>query len=236
MGCEEVRENLGAYILGGLEPEEVADVRRHLETCAACRSELRELEAVKHALDATPRPAEPPPRLEGEILSRVRAEVPPPERREHRRGKVGRIGLFAVSLTVLAALALFAVLWIQRETQAPVATVKLRPAGAYASGLRSNGYWGVAEFYSRGSGNELMELKLNNLRTPGLAGPYKAWVFSGDKRLNAGTFRANSSGKTEVWLTVPSVSRVRRTVLITRGAAGSRYATGGEVVLRGEGR
>lgn len=233
MGCEEVRENLGAYVLGGLEPEEIADIRRHLEACAACRSELRELEDLKHALDAAPRPAEPPPHLEEEILSRVRVLSSPPESPERRKRAAGRVALFAASFAALAVLALFAVVLIQRENQAPVAAVKLRPVGAYASGLRSNGYWGVAEFYQRGSGNELMKLKLNNLRTPGVGGPYKAWVVSGDKRLGAGTFRAAPSGKTEAWFTVPSVSGDHRMVLITRGYTSSRHDYGGEVVLRG---
>ncbi len=233
MGCEEVRENLGAYVLGGLESEETADIRRHLEACAACRSELRELEDLKHALDAAPRPAEPPPHLEEEILSRARAESSTPESPEQRKRAARRVALFAASFAVLAVLALFAVLLIWREDQAPIATVRLQPIGAYASGLRSNGYWGVAEFYQRGSGNELMKLKLNNLRTPGIGGPYKAWVVSGDKHLSAGTFRAAPSGKTEVWFTVPSVYGDHRTVLITRGSTSSRRDYRGEVVLRG---
>lgn len=233
MGCEEVRENLGAYVLGGLEPEEIADIRRHLEACAACRSELRELEDLKHALDAAPRPAEPPPRLEEEILSRVRVLSSTPESLERRKRAAGRVALFAASFAALAVLALFAVVLIQRENQAPVAAVKLRPVGAYASGLRSNGYWGVAEFYQRGSGNELMKLKLNNLRTPGVGGPYKAWVISGNKRLDAGTFRADPSGRIDVWLTVPLVSGEHRAVLIIRSPAGFQNTSGGEVVLRG---
>lgn len=233
MECEEVRENLGAYVLGGLEPEEAADIRRHLEACVACRSELRELEDLKHALDAAPRLSEPPPHLEKEILSRVRASSSTPESPERRKRAARRVAVFAASFAVFAILALFAAALIRRETQTPVAAVKLRPVGVYASGLRSNGYWGVAEFYPRGSGNELMKLKLNNLRTPGIGGPYKAWVVSGDKRLGAGTFRAATSGRTEVWFTVPSASGNRRTVLITRGSKSSRRDYGGEVVLRG---
>ena len=40
---EALRIDLGAYILGGLEPDEVARLEEHLGSCAACRSELDEL-------------------------------------------------------------------------------------------------------------------------------------------------------------------------------------------------
>lgn len=235
MGCEEVRESLGAYVLGGLEPEEIAEVRRHLQECPACRSELRELEAVGRALDAAPHPADPPPHLEEELLSRMRAESSPLENPVRER-LPRKLTLLAASFAALVALVFFAVVLIQRETSPPVATVKLEPAGAYASGLRSNGYWGVAKFYAQGSSNERVELRLNNLRPSGRGGgSYEAWIVSGDKRLRAGTFRAEPSGQTDVWLTVPSVSKDHRAVLVTRRPAGSPHGYRGEVVLRGEG-
>jgi anti-sigma factor RsiW len=37
--CEEVRTQLGAYVLGGLEPEEAAAVREHLDRCPECARE-----------------------------------------------------------------------------------------------------------------------------------------------------------------------------------------------------
>jgi anti-sigma factor RsiW len=38
--CEHMRPALGAYVLGGLDPDEAAAVRRHLETCPECAAEL----------------------------------------------------------------------------------------------------------------------------------------------------------------------------------------------------
>jgi hypothetical protein len=37
--CEHLRPALGAYVLGGLDPDEAAAVRRHLETCEECAAE-----------------------------------------------------------------------------------------------------------------------------------------------------------------------------------------------------
>lgn len=39
MSCEQLRPAIGAYALGALDPDEAADVRRHLEACAQCAAE-----------------------------------------------------------------------------------------------------------------------------------------------------------------------------------------------------
>src|SRR5215208_8148105 len=75
MSCAEIHPNLIAFALGGLEPEEAAEVRHHLSSCLSCQKELRELEQVNRALEAAPSPsADPPAYLKDEILARVRAE------------------------------------------------------------------------------------------------------------------------------------------------------------------
>jgi anti-sigma factor RsiW len=40
VNCDHLRPDLGAYVLGGLDPDEAAAVRRHLETCEDCAAEL----------------------------------------------------------------------------------------------------------------------------------------------------------------------------------------------------
>ena len=39
MSCEQLRPAIGAYALGALEPDEAAEVRRHLEACPRCAAE-----------------------------------------------------------------------------------------------------------------------------------------------------------------------------------------------------
>ncbi|WP_078585151.1 zf-HC2 domain-containing protein [Streptomyces anulatus] len=58
-GCDEIREWLGAYVIGALEPGEDVPVQAHLTHCPACRSERDDLADVVRLLhDALPLPAE----------------------------------------------------------------------------------------------------------------------------------------------------------------------------------
>jgi hypothetical protein len=50
----ESHQLLGAYLLGGLEPADVAAFDRHLDSCAECRAELDELASIPALLDAVP--------------------------------------------------------------------------------------------------------------------------------------------------------------------------------------
>lgn len=54
MNGNSVHQLLGAYLLGGLDPEEEAAFRDHLANCADCRHELEELESLPALLDAVP--------------------------------------------------------------------------------------------------------------------------------------------------------------------------------------
>ncbi|MBC9723930.1 zf-HC2 domain-containing protein [Streptomyces sp. TRM68367] len=54
-GCDEIREWLGAYVIGVLEPGEDAPIEAHLAHCPACRSERDSLADVARLLrDALP--------------------------------------------------------------------------------------------------------------------------------------------------------------------------------------
>ena len=54
MNDMESHQLLGAYLLGGLEPADIAAFDRHLESCAECRAELDELASLPALLDAVP--------------------------------------------------------------------------------------------------------------------------------------------------------------------------------------
>mgnify|MGYP003112210958 CR=1 FL=1 len=56
MSGTELHQLLGAYLLGGLEPEEAAAFEQHLGSCADCRQELDELASLPALLDALPVP------------------------------------------------------------------------------------------------------------------------------------------------------------------------------------
>ena len=54
MNADSIHQLLGAYLLGGLEPDEARAFEDHLAGCADCRGELEELESLPALLDAVP--------------------------------------------------------------------------------------------------------------------------------------------------------------------------------------
>jgi anti-sigma-K factor RskA len=252
MTCAEIHLNLAAFVLGGLEAEEAAEIRQHLDSCPGCQSELQELRKVNRALDAAPPPAAPPSYLKGEILSRARAEQLPPsnkagraeksssleeQRSSHRTSRFNRFKELRIVLPSAAAAALVAVIalgvffgFLREET--PVATIQLIPTPQEAVGLK--GYWGVAEIRPQPSGNQQVELKLNNFEEPKPNSYYELWFVSGDRRISAGSFTSVGEGETRVLLNVAPEARNYRTLLITEEHVDERPASGEEVALKGK--
>jgi hypothetical protein len=249
MRCVEIEANLAAFVLDGLEEEEAAEVERHLASCPSCQEELRELRKVSSALEAAPAPRTTPPSyLKGEILSRVRAErlLPSYSEASHslqggRRSRVAsrfnrfknlRVVLPSVAAAVAIA-ALGIVFGLSREA-APVASIQLVPTPQEAAGL--NGYWGVAEIRPQPSGNQQVELKLNNFEEPKPRSYYELWFVSGEKRMiSAGSFTSVGKGQTRVLLNVPPEARKYHTLLITEERIDDKGpAPSGEVALKGE--
>ena len=68
-------EDLAAYMLGALEPEEAAELERHLEGCERCREEMRWLEPAVHTLPESVERQEPPKQLRQSLMAEVRADA-----------------------------------------------------------------------------------------------------------------------------------------------------------------
>lgn len=68
-------DNLPAYLLGALDPDEASDLERHSERCGRCRAELRWLEPALGILSETVERIEPPPRLRRRLLDEVEADA-----------------------------------------------------------------------------------------------------------------------------------------------------------------
>ena len=241
MRCAEVNPNLGPYVLGGLEPEEETEVRRHLAYCPSCREKLKEFEEVSQALKAVPPLADPPSYLKDEILSYVRAEERPsssnneelpssrlPSFRASRESRSKKLRLLVASVAASAAAAVVALgTFFSLLTEAPVATIQLTP-------IENEDYWGVAELYPQPSGNQQVELKLNNLDKPAPDSYYEAWFSSGEEYISAGSFTVTDSGHTDVVLTAPPQTQGYPTFLVTEQSVTGDSAPSTEVVLRGE--
>lgn len=95
-------EDLGAYLLGALEPREAEDFERHLEGCERCQEEMRWLQPAVHVLPEAVERRDPPPQLREALMAEVREEAPPePAKTKTRRSWFLRP---AVGLAVLALL------------------------------------------------------------------------------------------------------------------------------------
>jgi len=241
MKCAEVQPNLGVFVLGGLEPDEAAEVRRHLASCRSCQDELQELEEASQALRAAPPPtADPPSYLKDAILSRVRAEKLASSNEElpSSRDRGSKIRRFMIPTVVASALVAMAALGILfgRQTESPVVTVQLIPTPELRDELQAEGedYWGVAELYPQTFGNQHVELKLNNLEKPSSGSVYELWFVSGEKYISAGGFTTEGSEKTNVYLTAPPETPNYRTLLITEEPLDNEPAPSEKVILRGD--
>src|SRR5215468_3558709 len=65
---EELRGQLGAFVLGALAPAEEAEVRAHLAGCDECAEEARALRPVVDALAWSVEPVDPPAAVRERIL------------------------------------------------------------------------------------------------------------------------------------------------------------------------
>lgn len=77
-------DDLGAYLLGALNPREAAEFERHLEGCERCQGELRWLEPAVQTLPETVERTEPPPQLREALMAEVRRDAQVEARAQER--------------------------------------------------------------------------------------------------------------------------------------------------------
>jgi len=81
-------EEVAAYAIGGLDPDRVEELKRHLAGCKRCQEELRWLSPAVEALPEAVERQAPPPELKQRLMAEVRADAAAEERRartEERR-------------------------------------------------------------------------------------------------------------------------------------------------------
>lgn len=98
-------EDLALYALGALDDQELVRIRKHLDTCAACRLELQKLnaDAGAFALAAAPSSA-PPLRVKERLMREISRDVAPAP--SPRVGKWSLAFRFVVAAILLAAVLL----------------------------------------------------------------------------------------------------------------------------------
>jgi anti-sigma factor RsiW len=73
---DQFTDDIGAYLLGALEPAEERSFEQHLEGCDECRHEVMRLEVARDALPRSVDQVAPPERLKQSLMETVKAEAP----------------------------------------------------------------------------------------------------------------------------------------------------------------
>jgi hypothetical protein len=102
VNCTAVRGRLSEHSLGVIAGRENDAIDRHLEWCAACRKEARDLRRAAAVLPYALAPADPPADLEDRIVGAVRAASgrSPREGLAPRRSRLATVAVLAAAMAV----------------------------------------------------------------------------------------------------------------------------------------
>lgn len=184
MEHREIREQLGAYVLGALDTVERRELERHLDTCSACRDELAGLSALPGLLDRLDAPdlaaAES---TAGPSVDVVLARLSAARRASRRRLRAWQAATVATAAAaIVAALALVIPDGTPDPTARRLAISAVEDAAAVTSGDASAIPW---------EWGTTVSLELTSL--PDRDG-YVVWVVAVDgRREQAGTWGRTAS-------------------------------------------
>ncbi len=192
-----IRELLGPYVAGMLEPEEEREVEQHLEGCSRCSEETLDLRLAHERLAVLAGLTQKPP---SGLKERVMDGMP---RRETRRVPLAAAAAVLFMLAVVGAL--YASGIFGRET---VASATLEPTDLAP---RAGGELSVRE----GDPNAQAKLEVWGLPRPGEQEYYELWFGTEEGRMSAGTFTVDADGRDTVYMSVPEEVRDYQRVGIT---------------------
>ncbi len=192
-----IRDLLGPYVAGMLEPEEEREVKEHLEGCSSCSEEVLDLRLAHERLADLAGVTHTPP---VGLKERVMDAMP---RRETRRVPL------AAAAAVLFILAVVGVLYASgifgRDA---VAWATLEPTDLAP---RAGGELSVR----KGDPNAQAELEVWGLPRPGEDEYYELWFGTEEGRMSAGTFTVDADGRDTVYMSVPEEVRGYQRVGVT---------------------
>lgn len=230
---EHMREDLGAFVLGGLDPGDDDRVRAHLSTCADCRREHERLQRLPMLLDLLPAqaPAElatPPAGMEDTVLAGLR---PAPSRRwrlesaGRRWGELRARSSLALGSALAGAAAAVGVLALTGAFDSagePTDSVTLSAPGSAARA--------TAVLRGKGEGTSVA-LRVQGLPATRGGEVYEVWFVRRDGRVSAGTFAVGGDGEAQLELTTAATPDGYERIGITREPDGLDPARNGPNVL-----
>ncbi|HEX6508748.1 MAG TPA: anti-sigma factor [Chloroflexota bacterium] len=244
-------EQVGAYVLDALPPDEVMAFEEHLESCASCRDEVAELRDVVDVLPLAVDLVEPAPSVRDRIVSAVEAETNGrpaltalqggvPVRAKRRR--IGMVeGLLALAaVAVIAALGIWNVLLQQKidRQQAEVAfqrdvTTALTHHAAVYPVAPTPADSGASAYMVQPRGKAAAYLIVKDLPASARGTVYQLWLIRGGTPRSAGTFTYTGSDPKIVRAPIPASGYTLTAVTIEHGPHGSAHGPTGAKVLVG---
>ena len=193
----EVRDLLGPYVMGALDREDEREVEEHLEQCAPCREETRDLRLAHERLADLANATEPPPQ---ELKSRILMGMPP---RETRRVPLVAAAAVLCALTVLGVLYSTGFFGTDEVASATLESTDLAPGAGGELRVRED------------NPNAQAELEVWGLPRPGPNEYYELWFGEEGGRVSAGTFTVDARGRETLHMSVPELASDYQQVGIT---------------------
>jgi anti-sigma-K factor RskA len=219
--CREIRQLLGVYVVGAIDPAERAVVDDHLAECQACRDELASLAGLPALLSRVPltdverisldpadlpEPAEPSSELLSSLVRRVSTR---------RRNRAWRAVAAVAAAAIIAAGGATAVVQLTAHHPASVAT-------QVASGTSRGGGVSAVVDYSATSWGTAMRVRVSGI-PPGTTCYF--WVIANGGRTLARTWTVGTSpqhygGPEPTWYpaSAPVASNSVNSFLLTWGS------------------
>lgn len=218
MSCPS-RDDLAAYVIGGLSSEEERSLESHLPGCERCARELRALAPAVAALGESVEQLEPPPQLREGVLATVREEAERPSAEPARE----RRGLSRFVLRPAAGLAALAV------AGAGVAGYLIADegGGGGTDGVPIEGQSGIGGELQVSDGSATLEV--SGMPQPAKGSIYQVWVEQGEAVRPASSFVPDQGGTATA--AVSADLKPGDEVLVTQETGPGRQAPSGPPVL-----
>jgi anti-sigma factor RsiW len=226
-------DDLAAYALGALDPDEARAIGAHLDTCARCREDLRTFSETAWTV-AESRARDVPPDLRTAIVERARRESRP----ARTTGRFAAFGaLLARPVPLAAALALAVALVVATTGYVAAQQDAARYSAALAAipGARVVALAPTGEIAGvRGSlvvpQNGDAPYLLLDLPDAPAGKTWEAWVIRGQTAVAAGI----SDGRGVVTLVLRTSFAAGDTIAVTAEPAGGRDQPTGKPILAGQ--
>jgi predicted anti-sigma-YlaC factor YlaD len=187
--CREIRQLLGVYVVGAIDPAERSLVDEHLGSCAACRDELAGLAGLPAMLSRVP--AEDVARLGAAVVSLPEPQEPSPELLTALLRKVAarrrtRVWRGAASVAAAAAIAAGGTAAVLNLTGSPA------PATWSASAMNPVTHVSAVVDYTHTARGTDMRVRVSGIKAGTTCNFWvytrKGWAAAGSWTVSTGTY------------------------------------------------